>query len=179
MIFANSSKSPSLGCSPSRARRACKLCSINLSMIFLLNPDTRHLKPDTLPLPRLCDHINYCGVTAIDDLDSFVESPTQLIRIRDRTEAVYAQRPRNRRNIRCRIFDANTDTFIFYRSLPPASHALLVLFVVVIGSVVQDDHEQWNFIFRRRPKRIRRHHEIAVANNADAEPSGSFVTKRR
>src|SRR5262245_27447850 len=36
MIFVNSSRSPSLGRSPSRASSACKLCSINLSIIILL-----------------------------------------------------------------------------------------------------------------------------------------------
>src|SRR5262245_4988167 len=130
MILANSSKSPSLGCSPSRARSACKLCSINLSMIILLKPDTRHLISSSLPW--LCDHINDCRLTVIDDLDRFVESPTQLIRFRDRAKAFYAQCPGNRRYVRRRVFDANADAFIFYRPLPPARHSLLVFFVVVV-----------------------------------------------
>src|SRR4029450_113991 len=163
MILANSSKSPSLGCSPSRARRACKLCSINLSIF-------------TASLPWLCDHINDCRFTAIDDLDRFVESPTQLIWLRDRTKALDAQCPRNRRYVRGRVLEANTDTFIFNRPLPPARHALLVFFVVVIRPVIQDDHGQRDFVFCRRPKRVRRHHEVAVADYTDAEPSRSFVS---
>src|SRR4030095_5974310 len=120
------------------------------------------------PSPWLGDHVHYCGLAALDDLNRLVQGRSDLIGLSDRAEAVDVKSARDRRQIRRRLFDANTDAFVRYGPVAPARHAFLMFFVVVIGTVVEYDDQQRNLIFRRSPERIRSHQEIAIADNAHA-----------
>ena len=74
-----------------------------------------------------------------------------------------------RHQIRHRIFDADADALVLERPLARPRHAFLMLFVVVVGVIVEHNHEQRNLVLRRGPQGVGGHQEIAVAYDADAQ----------
>src|SRR5919108_5572242 len=71
-------------------------------------------------LARLCDNVYYRRPAAFNDFDRFVQGWPELIRLGNRTKTGYVQCPRDCRQIRCRLFDADSDALIFNRPLAPA-----------------------------------------------------------
>src|SRR4030095_16798621 len=118
-------------------------------------------------LARLRDNIYHRRPPAFNDFDRFVQRWPELIGFGDRTKTGYVSCPSARRQIRGGLFDANTDSLIFNGPLAPTGHALLMLFIVVIGSIVEYHDQQRNLILCCRPERIRRHQKVAVTDNAD------------
>src|SRR5436190_9791670 len=100
-------------------------------------------------LPRLRDHVDNRGLSVAHDLDGFVQRRAELIRLRDRAEAIHAQRAGDRRQVRRWSFDANANSLILHASLPPATHSLLMLFIVVVRSLIKHYNQQRNWILRR------------------------------
>src|SRR5581483_451988 len=143
MILENSSRSPGLGSSPSRLSTASRLASINLSM--------------TSSSTRLGEHVDDGGLAALDDGGRFVQSRAELIGLGDRPEGVDVKRARDRRQIGRRLFDADADALVGHRPVAPARYAFLMLFVVVIGMIVEHHDQERNLIFRCGPERVGGH----------------------
>src|SRR6266511_5164576 len=88
-------------------------------------------------LARLRDNIYHRRPPAFNDFDRFVQRWPELIGFGDRTKTGYVQCPSDSRQIGRGLFDPDADALIFNGPLAPPCHALLVLFVVVIGSIVE------------------------------------------
>src|SRR5690349_3403885 len=128
-------------------------------------------------LARLRDDIDDRRFAVFDDFDRFIQGWAELIGLRDRTKAIDVKPPRNRRQIRRRLVDADADALGLHRPLARPRHPLLMLFVVVVRTVVEHDHKQRNLILGCRPERVGGHQEIAVAYDSDAQTAALLETE--
>src|ERR1051325_6065331 len=153
-----------------------RLCQLIRCSNFWLGDTPHNGEPGTddtaVPLlARLRDDIDDRRFVVFDDFDRFIQGWAELIGLRDRTKTIDVKPARNRRQIRRRLFDADADALVLPRPLARPRHPLLMLFVIVVRTVVEYDHEQRNLVLGCRPERVGGHQEIAVPYDAEESPA--------
>lgn len=77
------------------------------------------------------------------------------------------------------ILDTNSDDLILHGPSPELRNSVLMLFVVVVGMVATDYHEERDFMVSRCPKSAYGKKKIAVRLKIDADFSRALVCQRR
>src|SRR5665213_210556 len=121
-----------------------------------------------LPLGWWIDvEIDHADAALLEHVDAFLDRCLYVFGLRDRPNADRALRLGKLGDVGRRVFHAQTDPTVLDLATARARHIFLVQFVVEIGSVVVDDHQQRNAMVRRAPDRSRAHAEVAVAEHRD------------
>src|SRR5262249_13269462 len=127
---------------------------------------------------RLRHRVDERKLSLLHDVHPPREGALDVVGVEDGAFTMQTEALREHGEVRGGLLDADTDAYVLERALPQVGDRELVTDILIVGAVIEHDHQHGDVVVGGGPQRARRVQEVAVVLDADADLAGPTERER-